>query len=413
MPAFLRHDRVFLLLFLNALLVIVGYALALATGGASLGLMKIAKTFSLFLGLFWIFLQKDFRIALRAAKNISLVIFLCLILPGFALISDDFQFSLNRTQTFLLPLVYVWLSINILVYRYGQKEVLTLLSQLVIWVYVIPIISYVFFGGGFSGTSIYGYNEEMVFISNHFGWSASLFLIASFSYLNKRKIKFYQKLQFYPLIALAGYLLIVSGTRSAILSVTIALVVILFNYRGVPTYQKILIVISPILLVSYLYIQGNEAVLFVVERTQQQRKAGTEGRLERFEIVTDELQEKPLLWFTGVGLFNYRYFDTRSERFSGYHNSYFDLLFGLGIPLFLLFMVFMVYEPVKQLVRRVSAYDLVFIPVAIIPFFESNLTAGQFLFFPWFCYIFALNTKQRFAFYGKRNRPAYHYPIPS
>lgn len=406
---FLPYDRIFLLLFVNALLVVIGYAVVVASGGALLGMMKALKTLFLLISIGWVLLQKDARTAFSATKYTYLIFFLCLILPFFGLVSENTQYALNRIQTFLVPVIYVWLSTSILVYRYGQQLVLQMFSLLVMLVYSIPMLSYVLYGGSFSGTSIYGYSEEMVFISNHFGWSASLFLIAAFSYLNGRNIKLWTKLAVLLLVILAVYMLIVSGTRSAILSVALALMVVLFNYQRIPIYQKLIIVISPFLLILYLFAQENEAVLHVVERTQRQQESGTEGRLERFEIVISEMGRQPLLWLTGVGLFNYYFFNRGGEEFSGYHNSYFELLFGLGIPLFLLFMLFMLYEPLKQFLTRVSKYDLVFIPLAIIPFFESNLTAGQFLFFPWFCYIFALNAKKHFAFYGKRNWSNYYH----
>ena len=97
-------------------------------------------------------------------------------------------------------------------------------------------------------------------------------------------------------------------------------------------------------------------------------------------------------------MFNYEPFEEKGEGLGSYHNSYFELLFGLGVPLFLLFLVFMLFEPLIQFFKRVSRYDLLFIPLAIIPFFEGNLTAGQFLFFPWFSYIIALNSKGDFLF---------------
>ncbi len=95
--------------------------------------------------------------------------------------------------------------------------------------------------------------------------------------------------------------------------------------------------------------------------------------------------------------------EKKEKELANYHNSYFEILFGLGVPLFILFMVFMLYEPIKQFLKRVSKYDLLLIPLVIIPFFESNLTSGQFLFFPWFSYVFALNAKKKFAFFGTRN----------
>ncbi len=78
-------------------------------------------------------------------------------------------------------------------------------------IYAIPLLSYVAFGGDFSGESIYGEREGQIFISNHFGWSAALFLIAHFHVFHKKKEKsVIQRLVTIFLLLLAVYLLIVS-----------------------------------------------------------------------------------------------------------------------------------------------------------------------------------------------------------
>ena len=65
----------------------------------------------------------------------------------------------------------------------------------------------------------------------------------------------------------------------------LSLIVVLFYYKGVPLYQKFLIVISPIILFSYLISQKNDAVLFVIERTERKTESGDEGRLERLDLI--------------------------------------------------------------------------------------------------------------------------------
>lgn len=401
---FLRNDKVFLLLFLNTVLVILGYALARVTGFASVEPMKIFRTLLFFASTLYVFSQKDTSPSSKALKYNRLIIALCLITPLFAFISNDVGDSMNRTLTFLIPLIYIWRSVCLLVYRYGQKKTLQLLSAMIMIVYLIPMLSYVAFGGSFSGESIYGASEGQVFVSNHFGWSAALFLISIFhGSMNSRSKGLIQKLVFYLLILLGLYLLIASGNRSAWLAIALSLVVILFYYKGLPIYQKFLIVIFPIILFSYLISQKNEAVSFVIERTKRKQESGNEGRLERIDLIAKRLSENPTKWVTGVGMFNYDAFDKEGTGISNYHNSYFEILFGLGVPLFILFMIFMIYEPLKQFLNRVSKYDLLLIPLIIIPFFESNITSGQFLFFPWFSYIFALNAKKKFAFFGSRN----------
>ncbi len=354
--------------------------------------------------LIYVMSQSGVLHSLRAVKYKNLIIAICLIVPCFAFISNDIGDSLNRTLTFLVPLVYIWLSISLLISRYGQKEVLQVLSVMIRIIYAIPLITYVVFGGDFSGKSIYGESEGQIFISNHFGWSAALFLISNFHVsLKSRKKSKLEILTSYTLILLATYLLIVSGNRTSWLAVALCLVAVLFYFKGIPLYQKVVIFISPVILFSYLISQKNDAVLFVIERTERKSASGDEGRLERLDLIINRFFETPSRWFTGVGLFNYDAFTKEGKGISNYHNSYFEILFGLGIPLFLMFMVFMLYEPLKQFLNRVSKYDLLLIPVLLIPFFESNLTAGQFLFFPWFSYVFALNAKKQFAFFGTRN----------
>ena len=112
----------------------------------------------------------------------------------------------------------------------------------------------------------------------------------------------------------------------------------------------------------------------------------------------------PLNWVTGIGVFNYSLIHGKTNVLT-YHNSYWEILFGLGLPLFFAFLSFMVFRPLYRFIKFYSKYTLLFIPLLIIPYFESNLTAGQCLFFPWFTYMLLLNTKLKF--WGKKkSRPA-------
>ena len=87
MLAFLKRDKVFTFLFINAFLVISGYALAVAIGMATVGIMKIIKTAVLFGSIYWVLIQKDWRSAFKATKNTKLILGLCLILPIYTLVS--------------------------------------------------------------------------------------------------------------------------------------------------------------------------------------------------------------------------------------------------------------------------------------------------------------------------------------
>ena len=80
----------------------------------------------------------------------------------------------------------------------------------------------------------------------------------------------------------------------------------------------------------------------------------------------------------------------------GYHNSYYEILFGVGIILFLVFLSFMMFRPLIRYIKYYAKYTLLLPPLMILPFFESNLTGGQFLFFPWFTFMLLLNAKIKF-----------------
>ncbi len=79
------------------------------------------------------------------------------------------------------------------------------------------------------------------------------------------------------------------------------------------------------------------------------------------------------------------------RELGSYHNSYLEIFFGGGIILFILFCLFMVFRPVGNYFKYYSKIFLIFPPLAIIPFFESNLTGGQFLFYPWFMLMLLFN----------------------
>lgn len=398
-----RIDRIFMLLSINAVIVIVGYALAVATSGASVSAMKLFKQVILVLSIFYTILQPDFKKSLRALNNAGLVLFLSILLPVLAVFTEDVIGAINRVQTLIVPMLYVMFSMSILLYRYGQIQLIKWFCWMTTVVYAIPVISYVIYGGGFSGRTIYGGQQTLVFISNQFGWASSMVLISSFCLLTVSQPSSRAKALLVPVYLLSVYLIIVSGNRTSLLAMVLSFVVLLLRTKTIGFVPKIILILIPLGFVYYLQGVENSAIDFLVQRTKQQQEVGGEGRLNIMNSVLKTFDRSPWFWITGVGIFDESVFNKGEEEFNGYHNSYWDLLFGLGIPLFLLFMKFMLFDPLKAFIQRVSKIDLVFIPLAIIPFFESNLTGGQFLFFPWFMYIFILNCNELFYYEGVLN----------
>jgi O-antigen ligase len=400
-----RVDRIFWLLSINAGAVIIGYALAVATHSASVPLMKLFKQVILVFSIFYVILQPDFRKSLRALNNTGLVFFLSGLLPVLAVFTEDVLGAIGRVQTLIVPLLYVMFSMSILLYRYGQIQLIKWFCWMTTVVYAIPVLSYVVYGGGFSGRTIYAGQgtENLVFISNQFGWASSMVLISSFCLLTIAQPSTRMKILLVPLYLLSIYLIIVAGNRTSMLAMVLSFVVLLLRTKTIGLFPKIILILIPLGFVYYLQGVENSAIDFLIQRTKRQQEVTGEGRLNIMNVVLKAFDRSPWYWITGVGIFDGSALNKGEEDFNGYHNSYWDLLFGLGVPLFLLFMKFMLFDPLKVFVQRVSKIDLVFIPLALIPFFESNLTGGQFLFFPWFMYIFLLNCHKDFYYEGVAN----------
>ncbi len=138
----------------------------------------------------------------------------------------------------------------------------------------------------------------------------------------------------------------------------------------------------------------NSSINFVKDKSVSQEQKG-EKRLEAATVMVDHLNKEPTLWLTGVGMFNFSNLKNK-VGLGGYHNSYYEILFGVGIPLFLVFLSFMVFRPIKRFIKYYSKYTLLLPPLMIIPFFENDMTGGQFLFFPWFTFMLLLNAKVKY-----------------
>jgi O-antigen ligase len=70
-------------------------------------------------------------------------------------------------------------------------------------------------------------------------------------------------------------------------------------------------------------------------------------------------------------------------RLNGFHNSYAEVLFGSGVIVFVIFFFYYLIQPFVFFVRYVQKHYVSFFPIFIYPFFESNLTSGQFIYWPW------------------------------
>ena len=392
---FLVKDPVGRLLFLNAMFVISGYALTNLTGGLLTENISIFKNVFLF-GCF-IYLFYTNRIINPGGifdSGFIPVIFGFLILYVSIGTGTD-QKGFYKAFTFFVPFIYVYLSLSYLVFRFGIKTLLLGLQWGLLLIYSIPLLIYIFSGGKITETNIYGSGgQDQAFGSNNYGWSATIYILSYLFIWKDVQIKKYWKIFFGLLLLVAIILFFTSANRASWLSMGVAMIPFFFTYKKLNIKYKIAGVLIVLGFLSFLLADPDSSINYARNKTENQENVG-EARFQTAQIMVDKFNEDYTLWLTGIGMFNFEVI-RGNTKLSSYHNSYLEVLFGAGIMLFLVFLTFMVFRPLVRFVRYYSKYTLLLPPLMIIPFFESDLTGGQFLFFPWFTFMLLLNAKTKF-----------------
>jgi len=230
----LTGDPVARLLFLNALLVIISYGIAVITGLASVDLMKIFRTIILFGSLTYLFTSKHVKNPSRYFDSGDVPFLFCFLMFVFALNASDILDSLNRLQTFVIPFLYIYLSLSYLISKYGVRIMLRGLHWSVVLIYSVPCLSYIAFGGNLSDTNIYGYESEgeQVFVSNHYGWASALYILSFIYVIKNIKLTKLSKLFLWSILFIATILLFSSANRASWLSIAVAMIPLLLRYKG-------------------------------------------------------------------------------------------------------------------------------------------------------------------------------------
>jgi len=389
----ITRDRNFILLNINALLVLVSYATAFLLGFYMIPYVKIIRTAFLFLSI--ILLLKEYPSDLFKYNSLhqNKVIWIILLLFLTTFLSGNIIFSINRTFTFVVPFVYIFFNVKLLVKKYGQKLTLIAFCSSMNYIYLIPIISFFLSGGNLGLNNIYGSAEDgFIFVSNHFGWSSAIFLLTAMDYhFNFRPEGFRKKLLIlFGLISM--YLLLISGSRSALLSVGLAAIFFFLYNKKANTVSKLVLVLMIFAFTTFYIGVESSALNERYDVSIEQAEEG-ESRLVMMNAGLELFSRDPTNWIFGLGLFNYDVFENKNILES-YHNSYFEILFGGGVFIFLLFFIVFVYQPLKNYFLYFKNNFLIIFPIMIIPFFESNLTGGQFLFYPWFIFSILFSVKR-------------------
>ena len=300
-----------------------------------------------------------------------------------------------RVLTFFVPLIYVYLSLSYLVLKFGISVLLTGLHWGLLLIYSIPLLIYVFSGGKITATNIYGPGgDEQAFSSNNYGWSATMYILSYLFVWKDVHLKKYWRIFFGLLLLIAIILFFTSANRTSWLSMGVAMIPFFFTYKEMKLTYKIAGLLVVLGFVAYLLADPNSSLNYASNKTTDQEQKG-EARFETAQVMVNQFNADETRWITGIGMFNYDLLKNK-DVLNGYHNSYYEVLFGAGVLLFLVFLSFMVFRPLVRFIRYYSKYTLLLPPLMIIPFFESNITGGQFLFFPWFTFMLLLNAKTKF-----------------
>jgi len=398
----IMQDRVFQLLMLNMLAVLVSYSYNTVNtqiSSASTILRQVIVAFSIVHLLIY-----------RVKNRLSGIVFF---LPIAILFSSIFNFSLldnlSKVLTFIIPYFYVCLVINYLLNKYPFESLLNYSVIGINLIYLYPVLTYFILDTGFERVNIYGIREGSYFVSNHYGWSATIYICSLPVVLNFFRKSLVVKILLLVCFILAIYLVIVSANRSSLLSLGIALPGFMLLGRSVFELKGLrllpVVFIAPLLIFLSLKDNKDSAINFLKAKNEKQFESSQleESRFVVTSFAYKEFNEEPYLWITGLGIFNHRFIQS-ATNLRAYHNSYWEILFGCGIPIFLMFLAIMVFRPLRLLIQKKRGDLVLIIPLIIIPFFESNITGGQFLFFPWFFIMLLMNLKSNIL--KKTNRQA-------
>lgn len=383
-------------------LVLIGYGLATIVGSGINVIFQPIKSLFLLYSMFQLLGYYQNDLILKRTYVFSVLVLLTI---PFSVVPLE---SFKRALTMLLPMIYVAVCCRALFLIYAWDDILIAILKSLRWIYLIPLISFVLFGGNLGETNIYG-ETIGAFVSNHYGWGSFVYITAHGILIQVKQSKL---ISIWTLLAgLYFVLLLISGSRSGVLSLSIAFFMWFFSFKGNVIF-KFFITLSLVWAILSL-LNSPSALSERLTKTQMQYEGISENDENDYysatALVTDTrstaravgnmtFKNNPHLYLTGMGIFQFRealdvYAPWANPMYysSGVHSSYGELYFGCGLLVFGFFFWNFVLIPFWIYFKYLRTVLLSFVGVVIvIPFFESNLTGGQFLFFPWFIFVFFL-----------------------
>lgn len=392
----------FIFLSINAALVIIGYGLSVYTNGATIESVKILKSFMLLISAIGLIKSMSLNKKSIPSPSVVYILVFCFWVFLTSFFAENVLFSIKTASGFLAPFVYIYVALHNLLVKYDIYSLLRAFIKSMNLIYAIPVLTYVLSGAGFEQVNIYGQSSlaGQIFVSNQYGWASTVFILSSIDILFTSRPRKLHRIFLFVFTVVALYITLVSGNRASWLSLILSMLIFVVRLKSIRLDFKILMMIIPIAGIIGFSKIPDSSLNTRLAITQAQFERGEE-RINTANKMIKYFNHDKILWLTGVGMFNYKII--ANMPLSNYHNSYLEVLFGGGIILFLMFISFMVLRPLYNYAKYYSKYYLLFSPLLIIPFFESNITGGQFLFYPWFIFMLLYNINPEKTFVKRKS----------
>jgi O-antigen ligase len=377
-----RRLDIHLVLFgLNMLFVLVGYYFTIKFN--ALGAIKVFRIVLMAVSFAALLVQwRPARYQMNPLRHYILVAFIlanCLMLP-FSVVPMT---SLER----LLTVAPFWLYIDMFAYyvrgRYGPTDGLRRMEWFFLLVYLFPVITFFISVYPFAKLSIYG-DDTAGFVSNQLGWSSAIVISCLLDVRSRLSSKKTWRILWFCGLAMSFWLLLISGSRSSYLSLAATLLVLLVVSKTLRFIPKILL--SALILVAAFYFTTakESAVTQRLTKTKAQLER-VEPRLESARMAFHALNVQGYRYLTGLGYDVYQESIRTITRVQPRkaHNSYVELFVNTGVVIFSIFVLTLLLPAIIRYTKWDMGQFAFLPPILIIPYFENNLGAGQFIFYPW------------------------------
>lgn len=380
-----RWDWHLVMFFLNVFAVVYGYGLR----GEAFQAAKVLRVGLVMVSLgsiLWTGRNKKYLFDRHKSWVLYIFLLLYFLVSPF---SVDFIRSLQRLIAWIPFLIYINYFIIYLFENYSKDEAKIKLLQIFSLAYFFPVLIMLSNGVAFQTENAYGQSISN-YKTNVLSWACTVFVILSFDLYTNYKMPTWLKYTFFATGVVTLWAIVLMGSRSSYASLGLSTMIVIWRSKISSIYLKGAIGVCIAGFAYYIITSPNSVVNLRSEYAtiRNQRK---EVRLELAEHAFQIFENNPRVFFTGFGFDNFQaglqyYAGVQTELAS--HNSYLEILFSGGGITFVFFLCFFVFNAAIKYYRFDSQYFIFMPPFLIIPYFESNLNAGQFLFFPWMTFLF-------------------------